>query len=346
MRAGNGRHRRPRQAPAIVVAAGVTGSALAMPLMAATGASAADTGTWDQVAQCESGGTWSAAGGGGLGISQDAWEQNGGRAYAPRPDLASRSQQIAVAESMLDGQGPGAWGSCGAGAGLSRGSKVPEVDPGATQTPAPRAPAPERTTPPVHGPSSSAPSDGASGEAKPAPGTATPGGSASTSPAAPSSSPSDDDRSQGRHRKDGPAPTPSTGSTAPSGTPSGTPSGRPSTDPANPHPSLPGTPSGSPSGAPSDAGPGNTDTTAPGSGKHRAEPPRSDDGRVSRGGSDARTGGPTDHDYTVRPGDNLSAIAEDHSVKGGWHSLYENNQKVVGNDPDLIQPGQRLDLGR
>ncbi|NYV78542.1 peptigoglycan-binding protein LysM, partial [Streptomyces sp. UH6] len=49
MLSGNGRHRRPRQAPAVVVAAGVTGSALALPLFAATGASAADGATWDRV---------------------------------------------------------------------------------------------------------------------------------------------------------------------------------------------------------------------------------------------------------------------------------------------------------
>ena len=53
MLTGNGRHRRPRQAPALLVAAGVTGSAIAIPLLGATGASAADGNTWDQVAKCE-----------------------------------------------------------------------------------------------------------------------------------------------------------------------------------------------------------------------------------------------------------------------------------------------------
>ena len=38
MLSGNGRHRRPRQAPALLVAAGVTGSAIAIPLLGATGA--------------------------------------------------------------------------------------------------------------------------------------------------------------------------------------------------------------------------------------------------------------------------------------------------------------------
>ncbi|MEY7980700.1 hypothetical protein AB8O53_30805, partial [Streptomyces pilosus] len=40
MLSGNGRHRRPRQAPALLVAAGVTGSAIAIPLLGAGGASA------------------------------------------------------------------------------------------------------------------------------------------------------------------------------------------------------------------------------------------------------------------------------------------------------------------
>ena len=51
MLSGNGRHRRPRQAPALLVAAGVTGSAIAIPLLGATGASAATGTTWDQVAE-------------------------------------------------------------------------------------------------------------------------------------------------------------------------------------------------------------------------------------------------------------------------------------------------------
>ncbi len=96
MRSGNGKHRRPRQAPAIVVAAGVTGAGIALPLLGATSAGAADMATWDRVAECESGGTWSAKEGngryGGLGLSLDAWQLYGGTDHAPRPDLASRAQ--------------------------------------------------------------------------------------------------------------------------------------------------------------------------------------------------------------------------------------------------------------
>lgn len=50
-----GRHRRPRQAPPFVVAAGVTSSAIAIPLLGASAANAVGT-PWDKVAECESGG--------------------------------------------------------------------------------------------------------------------------------------------------------------------------------------------------------------------------------------------------------------------------------------------------
>ncbi|MCX5333539.1 transglycosylase family protein [Streptomyces sp. NBC_00140] len=134
MLTGNGRHRRPRQAPALLVAAGVTGSAIAIPLLGATGASAADGNTWDQVAKCETDGSWSANKGdgyyGGLKLSQDNWEKYGGLDYATSPDLASRNQQIAVAEKVLADQGVGVWGTCGLLNGLSKDSASDDVDTG------------------------------------------------------------------------------------------------------------------------------------------------------------------------------------------------------------------------
>ncbi|MEU0388938.1 transglycosylase family protein [Streptomyces chartreusis] len=124
MLSGNGRHRRPRQAPALLVAAGVTGSAIAIPLLGASGASAADGTTWDRVADCETGGAWSQNSGngyfGGLALSQEDWEKYGGLDYAPSADLASRSQQIAVAEKILADQGVGAWRTCGLLSGLQQ----------------------------------------------------------------------------------------------------------------------------------------------------------------------------------------------------------------------------------
>lgn len=48
--------------------------------------------------------------------------------------------------------------------------------------------------------------------------------------------------------------------------------------------------------------------------------------------------------YTVRPGDSLSRIAEVKHVAGGWPALYARNRHVVGDNPSLIFPGQRLRL--
>jgi len=48
--------------------------------------------------------------------------------------------------------------------------------------------------------------------------------------------------------------------------------------------------------------------------------------------------------YVVRSGDTLSAIAAKHSVRGGWRALYALNNGVIGGDPNLIFPGQRLAL--
>ncbi|QLQ36061.1 transglycosylase family protein [Micromonospora robiginosa] len=72
---------------------------------------------WDAVARCESGGNWHINTGngyyGGLQFSRGTWNGHGGQRYAARADLASRAEQIAVAERVLDGQGIGAWPVCG-----------------------------------------------------------------------------------------------------------------------------------------------------------------------------------------------------------------------------------------
>ncbi|WP_405683012.1 peptidoglycan DD-metalloendopeptidase family protein [Streptomyces sp. NBC_00057] len=49
--------------------------------------------------------------------------------------------------------------------------------------------------------------------------------------------------------------------------------------------------------------------------------------------------------YSVVSGDYLSKIATEHNVKGGWQKLYQDNRKVVGEDPGLIFPGMKLTLG-
>ncbi|MFI8521190.1 transglycosylase family protein [Streptomyces sp. NPDC085481] len=212
-----GRHRRYQPSrinrASLTVTAG--GAGMALPLIGAGTAQAASLDVWEKLASCESSSNWQINTGngyfGGLQFSQSTWERYGGTHYAPRADLASKDQQIAVAERVLKGQGPGAWPACAPRAGLERGSDAPGVE---TQT--------ERTRP-------------LSNAALPA------------------------------QRKPASSATP---------------------------------------------------TTVP----------------------------TVREMYTVTPGDSLSAIARDQHVRGGWQRLYEANRRVVGSDPDLIYPGQRLTL--
>ncbi|MFE7749836.1 transglycosylase family protein [Streptomyces sp. NPDC057428] len=300
MGSANGRHRRPRQAPAIVVAAGVTGSAIAIPLLGAGGAQAADASTWDRVAECESGGIWSADLGngyyGGLQFSEATWSAYGGTAYASRADLASRSQQIAIAEKVLDDKGPQAWPSCAVISGLALDGVLPGIDPG----------------------------DGPSAEPTEA---ATPSGT-------PSSEEQDDAGAKGKAGKG------ASGSKADKGN---------KVDKSGTAPSVAPSPEASEtSGAPKSDGAK--------AGKHRGTPaPEATDassaategresGRhASRGDSEARQG--AEGTYTVQEGDNLWAIADTEELPGGWPALYEANKDELGSDPDLILPGQSLDLG-
>ncbi|WKE71283.1 transglycosylase family protein [Streptomyces sp. WP-1] len=116
---GKGKHRRPSKAVRVVTLAGVTGAAVAAPLMATGTASAATASQWDAVAQCESGGNWAINTGngyyGGVQFSASTWAAYGGTAYASTADKASKSQQITVAEKVLAAQGKGAWPVCGTG---------------------------------------------------------------------------------------------------------------------------------------------------------------------------------------------------------------------------------------
>ncbi|MGP3998959.1 transglycosylase family protein [Streptomyces sp. 8N706] len=216
-----GRHRRyqPNRISQASLTVTAGGAGLALPLIGVSGASAAPVDTWDRVAECESTNDWDINSGngfyGGLQFTQATWEEYGGTAYAPRADLATRDQQIAVAEKVLDGQGPGAWPICSVRAGLTRDGAAPRI-----------APAAEKRTP---------------GKAATARTSATPA----------------------------------------------SPGQRPAADRA--------------------------DRTRP-------------------------------ETYTVAAGDSLYTIARVRDVDGGWERLYETNRDVVGGDPDLILPGQRLSL--
>src|ERR1700755_852722 len=46
--------------------------------------------------------------------------------------------------------------------------------------------------------------------------------------------------------------------------------------------------------------------------------------------------------YTVQAGDNLSKIGAHHKVS--WHAIYEANKELIGDNPDMIHPGQELKI--
>lgn len=336
MLSGNGRHRRPRQAPAIFVTAGMTGAGIAMPLLGATGAQAADLDTWDRVAQCESGGLWSADTGngyyGGLQLTQETWEEYGGTAYAERPDLASRSQQIAVAEKILADQGPDAWPSCGVNAGLRYDStgEAPAIDPDNI------LPTEEESASPVTGrKDGGARSGGTEGSGKPAE----------------STDGTERDRKTAKAEK---AEKAEKAVEAEGGAATDERAGKASEDGAEAREKAADDPGAGTGRHRGERDPRELELEAAERAKGRgtAEDGRPEvvDDRTDR--SDARAGlsgeGPltVGGGYLVRPGDSLSTIAREHELRGGWTELYETNKDVVGDDPDLILPGQELTLGR
>jgi uncharacterized protein YabE (DUF348 family) len=73
-------------------------------------------GQWDALSRCEAGGNWAINTGngfyGGVQFDQNTWERQGGLRYAPRADLATREEQIAIAEVTRARQGWGAWPVC------------------------------------------------------------------------------------------------------------------------------------------------------------------------------------------------------------------------------------------
>ena len=79
---------------------------------------------WDKLAECEAGGDWATNSGngyyGGLQFDKQTWNAYGGDQYAPRPDQASREQQIAVANKIKNERGGyGAWPSCSSQLGMN-----------------------------------------------------------------------------------------------------------------------------------------------------------------------------------------------------------------------------------
>ncbi|WP_030814212.1 transglycosylase family protein [Streptomyces sp. NRRL F-2799] len=337
MLSGNGRHRRPRQAPALLVAAGVTTSAIAIPLLGAASANAADGTTWDKVAECESGGSWSADTGngyyGGLQISQDDWDKYGGTQYAASADQASRSQQISVAEKILADQGTTHWATCALLAGLTSNSGSVDVDTGVSESPS----ADQGGSGKDAGKSSEAPDVGASSDGSDSSGlgNSSPSSDSSDSPTKETGKPSpsasekgtagDAEKDAGASRSDASAP------------------------PAAGHGYKDG---GSPSSAPAaegdesweDGGSWSLVDTGDlgGGGRHRGG---SAGEGVTEGQHTAGTGRHATASpgiYTVRDGDTLGSIADSLDVDGGWEALYSANKQAIGANPNHVDPGQTL----
>ncbi|WEH20342.1 transglycosylase family protein [Streptomyces sp. VNUA24] len=344
MLSGNGRHRRPRQAPALLVAAGVTGSAIAIPLLGATGASAASGTTWDQVAECESGGFWSADTGngryGGLQLTQANWEKYGGLEYAKTADLASRSQQIAVAEKVLADQGVGVWSTCGLLHNLGGDSGSADVDTGVADDS-----------------SNSGSGSGTSGS---------PDSSASPDSADSAKSTDDADSGDGSGKRAA-SPTPSADADTDDGSAKATTDS--DSDSADSTGSGDGDSRTSGGGTSDDArrsdGSAASGDGESGTGRHRGasadEGSGTDTGSAAESGDGSRADGTSsgrhasrdggasreavEGAYTVRVGDSLTGIVDSLGLDGGWRSLYAENERTVGTDPDLILPGQTLEVG-
>lgn len=80
---------------------------------AANVAKAERDSVWDRIAACETGGNWSMRGSsysGGVGFANTTWNAFGGREFASNAGLATREQQIIVAERVRDYGGYTGWG--------------------------------------------------------------------------------------------------------------------------------------------------------------------------------------------------------------------------------------------
>ncbi|WP_431984356.1 transglycosylase family protein [Streptomyces qinglanensis] len=362
MRSGNGRHRRPRQAPALFVAAGVTGAGIALPLLGATGAHAADAQVWDRVADCESGGVWTANDSngyyGGLQLDLDTWKYYGGTMYAERPDLASRSQQIAVGEKILQSEGPRAFPQCGGD--LTIEVPGPDEDAGPSGEPS-QDPADSAGKSDPSGKPDEAGKSGESGKPDARHPEPDPSPDASDSPTDKDGDAGDPDKGTGSDRDSGKPESGESGTPQPSDdstseAPGSGPSDSGSPDPDDDSATGTGSDSAGDTSGWSDLGPSSpnrlkspTDSDGSGKGRHRGRPAEERPGHAERGDRSSRGGerdsaGDGRHRITVRPGDSLARIAAEQDVEGGWSELYAQNRETVGDDPDLIRPGQHLTL--
>jgi LysM repeat protein len=181
MPASGGRHRKPSYARRVIATAAAAGAGVTIPLIA-SGAAHASSVNWDAVAQCESGGDWAINTGngfyGGLQFTHQTWIGYGGGAYASNANQASRTEQIAIAEKVLAGQGIGAWPVCGPRGYSSGGSYTTTNANGAGSSSSSNSGSSSQKSysysAPSHSNSSSQSSSGSTGSATPAPSTAIP----------------------------------------------------------------------------------------------------------------------------------------------------------------------------
>jgi nucleoid-associated protein YgaU len=87
-----------------------------------------------------------------------------------------------------------------------------------------------------------------------------------------------------------------------------------------------------------------------GAGKASAEPaqrPKADFSDVKAGSSSTapKPAAAAEETYTVVSGDSLSKIAKRfYGDANDWRRIYEANREVIGANPDLIRPGQKLSI--
>jgi nucleoid-associated protein YgaU len=124
---GVGRSR--NAAKKVTKTAALAGVAAAVPVVGLASPAHAATGdTWNRLAMCESSGNWHINTGngyyGGVQFSASTWREFGGTRYAARADLASRLEQIAIAEKVLRTQGWNAWPACSSKLGFGAKDKA------------------------------------------------------------------------------------------------------------------------------------------------------------------------------------------------------------------------------
>jgi resuscitation-promoting factor RpfA len=130
-----GRHRKAHNR-ARAVGLATAPLAAVIPFALSSPAEAATTNTWERLASCESGGNWHINTGngyfGGVQFSDGTWDGNGGDRFAPRADLATKAEQIVIAEKVLDARGWSPWPACSSRLGLdgSDAKGAPDKHPG------------------------------------------------------------------------------------------------------------------------------------------------------------------------------------------------------------------------